>query len=148
MNEVFYNDQQINDLLEELISQIKGSGRQFTAVVGIREGGVNLSKKVAKALNLPHYSVRISHYDDTEFRPTPLVEASGFHVSIFEACLIIDDLVDGGSTITTFKKWFGLREQDAVAVLFWKPNKVYKPDFFTRLKGEAWIKFPWGIDDE
>ena len=143
MNEVFYNYQQIEVLLNELVSQVQESGRQFTAVVGIREGGVNLSKPIAKVLNLPHFSVRISHYNDTEYRDAPLVETSSFHVSNFEACLIIDDLVDGGSTITTFRKYFGLREQDAVGVLFWKPNDVYKPNFFTRLKGEDWIKFPW-----
>ena len=143
MNEVFYNDQQIDALLRELISQVKQSGRQFHVVVGIREGGVYLSRKVAQALSLPHFSVRISHYNDTEYRTAPLVETSSFHVSNFEACLIIDDLVDGGSTITTFREHFGLREQDAVGVLFWKPNDVYKPDFFTRLKGEDWIKFPW-----
>lgn len=122
---------------------MKQSGRQFHAVVGIREGGVYLSRKVALALHLPHYSVRISHYNDAEYRTTPLIETSSFHVSNFEACLIIDDIVDSGLTIITFEKWFGLRDQDAVATLFWKPNKIYKPDFFTRLKGEDWIKFPW-----
>jgi hypoxanthine phosphoribosyltransferase len=129
-------------MIENLVSQVQNDGRQFTKIVGIKNGGLHISYKLADILKLEHEEVRISHYDGQTFREKPIVD-DNFRLQEGENYLIVDDLVDGGSTMLTFKEHFGIRDCDAVAVLFWYPKGKFKPDYYVREKDEEWLQFPW-----
>ena len=53
MLKITYSQEQIDKMIASLIKMVTMSRKK----VGIREGGLNVSIPVAKALNLPHYSV-------------------------------------------------------------------------------------------
>lgn len=133
----------VSDLVVTLVEKIKESERQFDIVVGIKEGGIPVSEAISNSLDIPHTSVKISRYDGEVLRKSLIVIDSGFRVSDHNGCLIVDDLVDQGFTINAFVRHFGLRSQDAVAVLYWNKDAVYQPDFYAQEKPPQWIVFPW-----
>lgn len=132
----------IDGMIRDLTYQVKSSGRRFTRVVGIANGGLPVSRPLAKALGLPHESVRISHYDGSVLRDTPIIEGD---LSQPTGNLIVDDLIDKGWTINAFDKHFG-RRGNAVAVLLWNPHGP-EPDFYVDEKPDAWIVFPWEVEE-
>lgn len=128
---------EIDNMIQELACKIQADERCFLRVVGIANNGLPISKSLAIALNLPHESVRISHYDGQILRSTPIIEGC---LSQPIDNLIVDDLVKDGRTIATFAKHFGLGG-NATAVLFWNPTAP-KPDFYVG-ETDVWVVFPW-----
>jgi len=128
-------------MIASLIENIKSSGKQYSCVVGIREGGINVSVPVARALCLPHHSVHISFYD-RQNAVGGLVSSDGFIWQ--QNCLVVDDLIDGGKTIECFKSNFG--EAD-VAVLFWHETCHVIPEYYVHVKPPSWVVFPWEIEE-
>jgi hypoxanthine phosphoribosyltransferase len=108
-------------------------------VVGIANGGLNISLPISRILNKPHEYVRISRYDGQAIRPEPLIYGS---LSQSTGSLVIDDLVDGGHTFGLFDQHFGLAGS-ITAVLFWNTKATFQPDYYVAEKPESWIEFPW-----
>jgi len=151
MNKIYYTQPEIDELISELIKKIEANHHatwppRFSVVVGIENGGVHISKKVADALELEHKTVKISHYRGDKFGPIPIVETNFFHCDLHNrGVLVVDDLVDSGYTIAAFEKYCGiLGLEDAVAVLFKKPTSIYTPEFYVR-EETAWVVFPWEV---
>jgi hypoxanthine phosphoribosyltransferase len=125
-----------------IFSQIKKSEKKYDYVLGIREGGLNLSVPLAKKLELPHKTIRISFYKDN-FTPSsePLLEMDNFNNE--PNGLLVDDLIDTGRTIKFFEKEF---QKMDIAVLLWNKMNGWlrdKPRYYARLKSTNWIVFPW-----
>ena len=139
MDKVYYTEHSINEMIDLLISKILQSQRKFQAVIGIANGGLNISTKVAAGLGLPHSSVHISFYDGTVKRKEPQIILTDKPT---KNVLIVDDLIDEGNTLKAFDEVYGL-EGNAVAVLFWNKKSFFVPDFYVAEKPNAWIIFPW-----
>ena len=77
---------QIDRMIEQLAKVIPP---WYDYIVGIAHSGLHVSRSLANKLNLPHKSIRISHYEGRVFRDKPIVE--GF---IPENSLVVDDLID------------------------------------------------------
>jgi len=136
-----YTEQAIDEMVQVLINQIKDSGNQYDYVVGIRNGGINISIPVAEALGLPHKSVKISAYDDMTKLKNVQINKGDFEWK--PNGLIVDDLIDTGATITSFKKIIGGGD---VAVLFWKKEAdADDPEFYVEEKPDEWVVFPWEV---
>jgi hypoxanthine phosphoribosyltransferase len=112
--------------------------------VGIASGGTNISRRIAVLLGLQHHEIYISCYTDKGKRPYPIVRGD-FDTS--KRTLVVDDMIDGGSTIALFKLHYGLKESDGVAVLFWNTDAP-EPDFFVEEKPDEWLIFPWELNCE
>jgi hypoxanthine phosphoribosyltransferase len=145
MNKVPYTHSEINQLIDQLIEKVKVSHEKtwpyrFSVIVGIENGGLHISKPIAKALNLDHRTVKISHYHSDKL----VIETNFFHVDLYDrGCLIVDDVFDTGRAAITFIQHCGeLRPQDAFAGLFWKSRCAIKPEFYVK-EVDAWITFPW-----
>ena len=156
----------LKESLTDMVDQLKGTVQtesdinrmqgqimnMLSTVSAAADGNLTVEAEVtadalgslADAFNMPHETVRISHYDGEIYRDKPIVDDT-FRLHEGEKYLIVDDLVDGGSTMLTFKEHFGIREQDAVAVLFWYPKGKFKPDYYVRKKPEEWLVFPWEV---
>ncbi len=140
MGSITISKGEICSVVTDLVKKIKASGRYFTTVVGIEQGG-QVSKIIADCLQLEHKTVKIGFYEGLSNKP--YIEKNGFDLMKCIGCLVVNDLIDSGRTITTFKETFGWREQrDAVAVLYWKRGAVL-PDFYGKEKPEGWLVFPW-----
>lgn len=130
-------------MANNLLEQIKRANFNPSRIIGIERGGVPLAQLLAGALEKPLNTIYISAYDGETKRPVPKIDLRGLTYSIGESVLIVDDLVDTGSTIETFKTY--LDQQCIVsksAVFYYKPHSVVKPDFFVE-QTDDWIIFPW-----
>lgn len=134
MNKKYYSQFQIDRMIENLIRQIN---KKYTKIVGIRNGGIHVSLRMAEALNLPHESFRISFY---EGKFTENYEGFNWCPN----CLVCDDLIDGGHTLKHFFSKFGLVD---TAVLLWaEHNKAgIRPTYYAEKKSPEWAVFPWEL---
>jgi hypoxanthine phosphoribosyltransferase len=146
MKFIFLTDRQIKLYTTKIYNQIIKSGEKFTKVVGIERGGLNVSVPLAKRLNVPHCSIKISFYPDKgQHIPyaEPIVDTHGVEFTEKDNLLFVDDLVDSGSTLKYFQEKFKYRHKSAV--LLWNPLGRYNvaPDYFAKHKLDSWIVFPW-----
>ena len=142
--EYYYITQcEIDDMTNVLISQIRESKRVFQGVIGIANGGLHISHKIAEALNLDHSIAQISCYEGQNFRNNIQV---GDLPPLLENQLVIDDLIDTGKTFEFFDELYGVQNH-AIAVLFWQNGSFQKPDFFVKEKPPQWIVFPWELEN-
>ena len=144
MEKIYLSKSDVDVLISQLISKIVASSRSFKRVIGIANGGLNVSIPIAKALGLDPRAVRISCYEDTGRRSEPLIEDIDFPV---EGSLIVDDLIDGGTTFKTFESTFGMKKC-SIAVLFWNFYSRFYPDYYVKEKPNAWLIFPWERQNE
>jgi len=148
MEKKYISNKEFNEMGLILISMIKQSGFGFERVVGIANGGLNISHPLSTYFYKPHEEITISFYSNgyQECYENAKVQFGNFdpYESNF---LLVDDLVDSGSTLKRF-----LDEYDVVqgvdfmmASLFWNPYGEWKqkPDFFVEEKIDKWIVFPW-----
>jgi hypoxanthine phosphoribosyltransferase len=140
MNRFLIPQSEVELAIDKLCLQIKQSGHKYAYIVGIENGGLHFSKPIAEALKLPHFSVGISYYAEGAETPSlfPILTNKGFTYS--ENGLLVDDLIDRGKTITTFKAYFGPID---TAVMFWGAGN--KPTYYWKKKPHGWIVFPWEI---
>jgi hypoxanthine phosphoribosyltransferase len=139
MDEMYLDQEEIDEMICDLIHQVQNSGKKFSCVVGIANGGLHISIPVAAALGLKHKSVYISYYEKKHKREKPIVRGS----FLGSNCLVIDDLTDTGKTLDSFRERFGSNHD--FAVLFWD-TKTQKPEFYVKEKPPNWIVFPWEIE--
>lgn len=142
IEKVYFSEEDIDQMTSELIAKIQASGEHFSLVIGIKNGGIPISTKISQALGVGHATVRISHYEGTQFRDRPLIEEPE-HCHMPGHILVVDDLVDTGVTISTFHHYFG--GNSMVAVLFWNKAAEQRPDFYVKEKPNAWVVFPWEV---
>jgi len=90
---------------------------KFTGVYGIPRGGLILAVSLSHRLNIP----LILDEDD-----------------IKKDTLIVDDIVDGGSTLARFKK-----KNHITLSLYVGENAQLKPDLFQYVRKANWVEFPW-----
>ncbi len=137
--------------LLKLISQIEKSGVEFDYVLGIKNGGLNVSTPIADHFDKPHYGIQISFYDGSQRLTDPIVDMDKLNIvkiKFHGKCLWVDDIIDSGGTLKWFIENTGLKiDKDfIVATLHWceenSPN--LKPHFFVERKAKSdWIVYPW-----
>ena len=142
MNKIYFYQSEIDEMIVVLIDQIKDSGRSFRGVIGIANGGLHISRKVAAALNVEHQEIGISCYDGEKKQTSPIVTFPTCQNPVANQ-LVVDDLIDTGDTMRFFSNLYNLQDDSAIAVLFWKQGSFRKPDFYVREKPPEWIVFPW-----
>jgi len=143
-DKVYVKPDEIDAMVRSLALYIKQSGRKFEQVVGIERGGLFISRPLAALLGLPHDSIMISCYTETGKRSVPIVKGD-YDTSL--DTLIVDDLIDGGTTMRLLNKYYHQKPTDATAVLFWNTDSA-EPDFYVEEKPEQWLVFPWELDRE
>ena len=144
MNKINITQQQVDHMIVELIYKIQSRGIYFNCVVGIANGGLHVSRPIAKSLNLEHKTIHISHYKNDVFHESPYIGLCEVKAGA-TGLLICDDLTDGGHSLQTFDKIIGLKG-NYTAVLFCGKNSIIKPDFYVEEKPDAWLVLPWEIE--
>lgn len=145
MSKLYLNYDETNKMIAQLINIIKNCRIVLGKVVGIKNGGLNVSKPIAEALDLPHKEILISYYDNADhIGDSPIVDMGDFKPSF--GVLLVDDLIDSGATLKYFKDTTGMTQGDQfyVATLHWNKKGKFgqKPDFYIAEKTE-WIVYPW-----
>jgi hypoxanthine phosphoribosyltransferase len=145
-----YIDQAIDALAEDVLRYQQSTHvPRIERVVGIANSGLHISKPLSTKLGLPHDTVRISHYDGTGKRAQPIIYGS-LHQP--DGNLIVDDMVDGGSTIRTFIEHFapvttyfnGLHNH--LCFVWWNCWSEIKCDmmfYYDHKPRDCWLVLPW-----
>jgi len=143
-NKVYCTSTEIHEMLDVLYRKIRDKGTQFTKVVGIANGGLNISIPLAKMLNLPHEQLRISYYEG-DF----IFEMQDYNHNKDDTILLVDDLIDSGKTVNYFNNKFNMCQGKNlfVACLFYNAynDNFQYANFYACEKPDAWIIFPWEI---
>lgn len=147
MRKRILNKDQTNQMILDLQSKILLSGLKFKKIIGIRNSGLNISIPLSKMLDVPHDSIKISFYHSGSYEAFNVKEdLNKFDLKMREF-LLVDDLIDSGSTLDYFikKTKFVQGEEFHVATLHWNPYGRFqmKPDFYVEKKIWEWIVYPW-----
>jgi hypoxanthine phosphoribosyltransferase len=136
-------------MIDRLLEDIKLSRRSWSVVVGIADGGLYASRKIARKLDLPHISVGISWYDGDQKREKPIVKTCNELLYTHGPRLIVDDLTDVGSTFKSYKEVYGFSFSDDFCVLFHNLKiNDHPPRFYAAAKPDAWVVFPWEVYED
>lgn len=118
--------------------------RKFTSVIAITRGGLIPAAIVAQKLKLKVIdTVCLESYTGKNRGNINLLKASKrFSLqSKGENILIIDDLIDSGTTIEFLKNIY---PKACFAVVYAKPKKKELVDFYAvNVEQDIWIQFPW-----
>jgi hypoxanthine phosphoribosyltransferase len=139
MNKIHYTQEQIDKLILKLARKIPKN--KYKHVVGIANGGLNISQPLANLLGVPHSSIHISHYLGHLKRIRPVVDGE---IPNAEGVLVVDDMVDFGATLKTLYRHFGVYD---TAVLWCNPLSKIRPTYYVASKPEEYIVMPWEIDE-
>lgn len=145
LDKLYFSKQDIDTMVEKLANSIIKSKKKIDLIVGIENGGLYISKPLAKLLNKPHASIKVSFYRDSKKPNTkPLVDDKGLKWNKNDSYLFVDDLIDSGVTIKHLPK-IVKNGEISTAVLFWKKDNEHKvkPTFYVAEKPEGWLNFYW-----
>jgi len=137
-----YTREQFEAECKLLSIKINLSDYEPTHIVAIECGGVYLTDIIRKYFPQAKYStVRVSCYEGQDKRSIPIVSGN-FKFPKTSKILVVDDLLDTGSTISIVKQNLKNREHK-VAVLLFKKDCPVKPDYCIHSDVSGWCYFPW-----
>lgn len=116
----------------------------FQGIVAITRGGLIPAAIIARELEIRLIdSVCVVTYDE-EARGTPVITKPPAAAGDGEGFLIIDDLVDTGSTAKIVRK---LLPRAHFATVYAKPaGRPLVDSFVTEVSQDTWILFPWDTE--
>lgn len=125
--------------------RLHGTG-QWKGIVAITRGGLIPAAIVARELECRLIeTICVVTYDD-ENRGQPQVTKPAAAAGDGEGWLIIDDLVDSG---TTARQVRGLLPKAHLATIYAKPaGKPVVDTFITEVSQDTWILFPWDTEPQ
>jgi xanthine phosphoribosyltransferase len=118
----------------------------FTGVVAITRGGLIPAAIIARELDLRLVeSVSVVTYDE-EVRGEPVVTKHPSAAGDGTGFLVIDDLVDTGTTARVVR---GLLPKAHFAAVYAKPaGRALVDSFVTEVSQDTWIMFPWDTEPQ
>jgi hypoxanthine phosphoribosyltransferase len=144
MQKYYYKQEEIDFLIESLSKKLRIE--EFDEIIGIERGGVYVAKKLSQLLGINYKTIKVSFYTDTVKNEIPQVNLNDVVFTKEKKYLFVDDLIDSGSTFrfiqnSLMKKDFTYKS----AVIFHnKENKSgFVPDYYSSIKPDFWIVFPW-----
>jgi xanthine phosphoribosyltransferase len=120
--------------------------RPLRGIVAVTRGGLIPAAIIARELEVRLVeSVSVVTYDE-ENRGQPTVTKAPTAAGDGEGFLIIDDLVDTGTTARVVR---GLLPRAHFACVYAKPaGKVMVDSFVTEVSQDTWIMFPWDTEPQ
>lgn len=141
----YISQEKIDCYINELYNKINKNN--YDIVIGIEKGGLNISIPLAKKMNVKHESIKISYYNDKdELQENPIIDINHNIFKENKNILIIDDLVDSGSTLKKIKEI--LKQYDckfSFGVLYITKRFENEIDYWCEYKPDCWLVFPWEI---
>jgi hypoxanthine phosphoribosyltransferase len=118
-----------------------------TDLVIIERGGLYVAQELIPLLpSKPTvHSVRVSFYSGQIRNQTPVVRWTNKRFNPTSRILIVDDLIDSGTTIDFLKNYEPLQNVEALkfAVLAVKDVSPFKSDYYVLDNVTGWVVFPW-----
>ena len=134
------------NLAEALAEKVRCGGKKFDLVVGIARGGMPVAMVVSDHLGVKVDFVNVKSYDGIGQRSAPRILSTVTEDIEGKNVLIVDDLVDQGDTMQTFREHLAERGPKLLeaAVLFKKPWSRIEPEYYLEVV-DRWIVFPFEL---
>lgn len=149
MNEIkFYylSWEKLDKLCFELLQKIEAKKLEFDRIICISRGGLVVARIFSDFLNLPISSFTIVSYVSVGKTGKPKI-MEDLKIKIKdEKVLLIDEIVDNGTTLETavsYLKEFSPKQIISLAPII-KPWSKPRPDFW-QIKTAKWVIFPYEI---
>jgi hypoxanthine phosphoribosyltransferase len=131
-------------LAEALAEKARAGGKSFDLVIGLARGGIPVAMVVSDRIGVRIDFINVKSYSGIAERSSPRILSTLTEKVTGKSVLLVDDLVDHGTTLETVKRF--LREQRPklleTAVLFKKPWSKTEPDYYLEVV-DKWIVFPF-----
>ena len=129
----------VADLSNQLAAELLPRRDEFRTIIAITRGGMVPAAIIARRLDIKYIdTVGISSYEDKtqgQIQVIKTVPGNG------EGCLVIDDLVDQGTTAQTVRQ---MLPKSVIAVLYAKPSgRPFADIAIKEIPQNVWIAFPW-----
>lgn len=140
-------DRYVSQMADE-IERVRGKNA-FDVVIGIARGGMIPACLLARKLNVPHIRcIEIKSYDDVTMKAfqEPVCTTPAMDLFAFSAvrCLVVDDILDTGRTITLVRK---MLPKAVTCVLLAKRKALENTtvDIIGQILSteSTWVVFPW-----
>ena len=123
MAKIFVEWNQIHDYIDAVAKDLESKNIKPTGVYGPPRGGLIFAVLLSHKMNIPLL----------------LNAASG--------CVVIDDIADSGRTLLHFTENDTQFNKYYITTMYYHERSLVKPDFFTHLKKNDWIVFPYECDN-
>ena len=141
-DKIYITQSDVSALTQNVYDRLLKKEPPITKIVGIANGGLNVSIPLSKMFDLPHQQLRISFYEG-DF----IFDKQTFTHDDNDVVLLVDDLIDSGKTIKYFcEKYNMCQGKDLfVACLYYKfDNDHFQyANFYAEEKPDGWVHFPW-----
>jgi len=112
----------------------------FTKILAVTKGGLVPAYYIAKILGISNIdTICIESYEGREKKGIKIIKMP---YGAYEEVLVVDDLIDSGSTLKEVKKHF---KNAKISVLYEKKSSPKDlVDYSARkFSSDWWVKFPW-----
>jgi hypothetical protein len=156
MQDLYVTWDDYNRLIEQLTLQIHASGYQFDSLLCLARGGLRIGDVISRIYDMPLALLAISSYREAAgTRQGQLDIAECITMTggrLHGKLLLVDDLVDSGTTLTRVLEYVQQRciavTEVRTAVLWYKAASKYKPDYYVQyLPTSPWIHQPFEAYD-
>ena len=156
MDHLYVTTQQYDDLIERLILKVDDEGYRFDSILCLARGGMRVGDIFSRVHDMPLAVMVTSSYREDAGKTQGELDIARYISQTRETMtgrlLIVDDMVDSGKTICEvvdlLKKTYPSITEIKVAVLWYKAQSVFKPDFYVEyLEKNPWIHQPFEIYD-
>ncbi len=131
----------------KLLDQGPLEGGKWKGIIAITRGGMVPACIMARELEiLTIETFCISSYDVQDQSETKVLKAPNFVKGDGEGWLVIDDLVDTGTTFELARKTL---PKAHYACIYVKPKGAKQTDtYITEFSQDTWVHFPWDLENQ
>jgi xanthine phosphoribosyltransferase len=131
--------EEVAELSDELARRLLPRRDEFKTIIAITRGGMVPAAIIARRLDIKYIdTVGVSSYEDKtqgQVQVIKTVPGNG------EGCLVIDDLVDRGTTAQLIRQ---MLPKSVIAVLYAKPSgRPFADVVVEDVAQHVWVQFPW-----
>lgn len=152
MTDLYVTWDEYHRLIEQMTVQVYESGYRFDSLLCLARGGLRIGDVVSRVYDMPLAILAASSYREAAGTQQGKLDIAEFITmtggELAGRCLLVDDLVDSGVTLTRviehLKQRFTRLTEIRTAVLWYKAASSFRPDYFVHyLDSSPWIHQPF-----
>ena len=128
---------EIYEHIQSIHLQTQKNDAGLIAIIGISRGGLVPAVILSEYKNSYIYSIGIKAQEQIIYQNINKSELNNF-----KTIYLIDDICDSGRTFKYATKELNNLNYKTIYLLY-RPNNIYKPDYYAKEIKKDWIIFPW-----
>lgn len=138
--------EEIHIAATRLAEQVRARPNPPDVIVGISRGGLIPATLVAHSLGIRHIEIVNASFYDAKKKRSSVTASTRYRPDGLVRVLVVDDLVDSGTTMRETIRKLGGPGSIKSAVLYHKDGASLKCDFSSvAVPRDTWLVFPWEL---